>query len=337
MTHYRSIFRRLFVGLSTVSMLGTLLILVFIVKDHQESFRALGNPDAARHAFNELTEHVLVPIAVLSIPMAIASFLVIRNALRPLADAAAQLELTQAHARGVQVDHSAFPAEAVPFAAAVNMLLARLDKAARDHEAFAADIAHELRTPLAVLALELDGLDHPDAGRLKEEVATMRRLIDQLMLLAQVEAQTVAQSTPDRVSLEEVGADVVSLLAPQAIEDGKSISLVRVGEDAPVSGRRETIAAAIRNLVENALRVTPRGSGVTVLAGPGPSLRVKDGGAGLSADRLAEMVQRHRRADHASKDGAGLGLAIVSRIMAAYGGTLSTAPENRELILHFPA
>lgn len=76
--------------------------------------------------------------------------------------------------------------------------MARLDQAARRQEAFAADVAHELRTPLALLSLELDRLDYDDAARLKEDVAAMRRLIDKLMLLAQIDAAEAAQTAPNR-------------------------------------------------------------------------------------------------------------------------------------------
>lgn len=335
MTARRSIARRLFLGLTAVGMTGTLLLLIFIIREHQQTFRALGEPKAAGRAFTEVYQHVLVPILVLIIPMGLASFIVIRRALKPLGEAAERLHGSQPHARGVLVDHAAFPAEAVPFAEAVNTLLSQLDQAARDHEAFAADVAHELRTPLAVLSLELDGLDHPDAPRLKADVLAMRRLTDQLMLLARVEAHKVAQPMPEEVDLVETGADVVSLLAPAAIAEGKNLSLVLRGGRNLVTGQRETIAAALRNLVENALRVTPAMGSVTVFAGPGPRLSVRDGGAGLPPERLARLAQRHSRADHASEGGAGLGLAIVARIMEAHGGMLATVPDARELVLEF--
>lgn len=333
----RSIARRLFIGLSIVGLVGASLLLIFIIREHEQSFGALNDPVAARRAFRELFEHVLVPILLLILPMGIASLIVIRRGLEPLGRAAEQLKVVGRHERDVMIDHAAFPTEVVPFAQAVNDLLAQLDRAARDHEAFAADVAHELRTPLAVMALELDALDHPDAPRLRGDLLAMRRLIDQLMLLARVDAQNFARSIRDTLSLADVSADVVSLLAPAAIGADKSLSLTRVGEAPVITGQREAVAAALRNIVENALRVTPAGGTVTVFIGPGPRLRVKDEGAGLTPARLQELTRRHLRADHASREGAGLGLAIVARIMAAHGGRLHSAPDAREVILDFAA
>ncbi|WHO37998.1 HAMP domain-containing sensor histidine kinase [Sphingobium sp. AP49] len=330
-----SIALRLFIGLSAVGLVGGSLLLLFIIREHEQSFRALNDPVAASRAFRELFEHVLVPILVLILPMGIANLIVIRRGLEPLGRAVEQLKVVGRHERGVMIDHATFPTEVLPFAEAVNDLLAQLDRAVRDHEAFAADVAHELRTPLAVIALELDALDHPDAPRLRAELLAMRRLIDQLMLLARVDAQNFAHSIRDTLRLEEVGADIVSLLAPAAIGANKSLSLTCIGEAPVITGQREMVAAALRNLVENALRVTPVDGAVTVLVGPGPRMRVKDGGAGLTSVRLQELAQRHRRADHASREGAGLGLAIVARIMAAHGGQLHSVPEAREVILDF--
>lgn len=330
-----SIARRLFVGLTIVGLTGALLLLIFIVREHQQAFGALQDPVEAHHAFQELTQHVLVPIIVLIIPMGFASLFVIRRALRPLEAAADRLRSTPMQERGVAIDPRDFPGETLPFVEAVNSLLSRLDRAARDHEAFAADVAHELRTPLTVLALELDALDDPVAPRLKADVQAMRRLIDQLMLLARVEAESLAHSMRETIRLEDVGADVVGWLAPAAIAEGKTLALLVEGAPSPVTGQRETITAALRNLVENALRVTPPGDGITVLVGPGARVRVRDGGAGLSPDHLTRLVQRHQRADHASEKGAGLGLSIVARIMSAHGGALRTEPESRTLLLDF--
>ena len=336
MTHRRSVARRLIRGLGLVSLIGAMLLLGAVVFFYSLTFADLSAREATIRAIREMLEHVALPLLVLMVPMAFVGLRVIRQAFVPLEEAARQIEAARGHERGFRIDTSRLPAEALPFTDAVNDLLARLDNAAARQEAFAADVAHELRTPLAVLSLELDRLGDAEATRLKDDIAAMRRLIDQLMLLAQIDAATAAQIAPEVVPLTAVATDVVSLLAPGVIAAGKTITLEAAAEAPLVRGRREAVAAALRNLIENAVRATPADGAVEVHVGPGPSIRVRDEGPGLSADRLLDLVRRHSRADHASKDGAGLGLAIVERIMAAHGGALTTDPDARELALRFP-
>ncbi len=336
MTERRSVSRRLKRGLGLIGLMGTFLLLAAVVFFYSFTFSHLDAQAAMVRASREMLEHVALPIAILMIPVTVLVLRMIRQAFRPLEEAAAEIEAVQGHERGFRIDNSQMPTEALPFTSAVNDLLARLDEAAKRQEAFAADVAHELRTPLALLSLELDRLDHDDAERLKKDVAAMRRLLDQLMLLAQIDADAVAQIPLAQISLTDVASDVVGAVAPGIIAGGKTIELV-TGSDASVArGRREAIAAALRNLIENAVRVTPAGGAIQVLVGPGTKIGVRDEGPGLAPDRLRNLVQRHRRADHASKDGAGLGLAIAQRIMAAHEGTLETDPDHHELILRFP-
>jgi signal transduction histidine kinase len=335
-TYRRSVSRRLARGLGLVGFIGTLLLLVAVVFFYSLTFADLTAKDALMRATRETLEHVVLPVIVLMGPVAFVGMRVIRQAFGPLEEAACAIEAARGHERGFRIDTSHLPAEALPFADAVNELLGRLDDAAMRQEAFAADVAHELRTPLAVLSLELDRLDHADAARLKGDVAAMRRLIDQLMLLAQIDAATAAQLAQEPVSLTDLAGDVVSYLAPTIIAGGKTISLDAGEKVSTVLGRREAIGAALRNLIENAVRATPAGGTVKVRVGPGAVIGVRDEGPGLSPERLRDLVRRHRRADHASKDGAGLGLAIVDRIMTAHGGTLATDPAGRELSLRFP-
>jgi len=281
-----------------------------------------------------MLEHVALPVVVLMIPVALVAVGVIRQALNALEAAAERIEAAKGQERGFRIDDSRMPSEVLPFTTAVNDLLARADVAARRHEAFAADVAHELRTPLTLLSLELDRLDHPLAPRLKGDVATMRRLIEQLMLLAQIDAESIAHTPLEDICLATVSGEVVAALAPGIIAEGKSIALDDQGAPT-VLGRGEAIAAALRNLVENAVRVTPAGGVISVCVGPGPTIGVRDGGAGLDPEQLRRLTRRHSRADHASKTGAGLGLAIVDRIMAAHDGTLEAIAERQELRLRF--
>lgn len=330
-----SIVGRLMLSLTLVSLIGALFLLLLIGVEYRMSLAELSDVSALPVIVHELTEHVISPMLLLATPMTLAGLWAIRRAVKPLEEAARKIDAAQDESRGVRVDAESLPLETRPFARSINALLDRVDVAAAMHEAFAADIAHELRTPLTLLSLELDQLDSEKSERLRIDVAAMRRLIDQLMLLAQIDAERAAHISPTPVDLVELAGDVVAQMVPAALADGKQIEL-NGEEGAVITGRREAIAAALRNLVENALRVTPAGETVVVLADRPGELAVRDGGEGLSPERLKILVQRLRRADHASTNGAGLGLAIVARIMAAHGGRLVTNPENRELRLIFP-
>lgn len=329
-----SIFGRLALGLVIVGLVGAIALLVFVAFEYGLSFGDTPGSLTLTEILNEIGDHVVVPLLVLMLPLAVAVPWVIRTSLRPLRDAAAQIELAQTADRGFRVNAGDFPIEALGFAESVNGLLGRLDETAARQEAFAADVAHELRTPLAILALELDKLDGDVAARLKRDVTSMSRLVEQLLVLAQLDAQTAARDPTQDVALDDIAADIVAHFAPLALDQGKEIAL-EPGDGAIVSGRPEAISAALRNLVENGLRVTPVRGTVTVFVGPGPVLRVRDGGPGLSHDALEDYRQRLRRGDHSSKSGAGLGLAIVSRIMDAHGGVLRTQPDHAELVLDF--
>lgn len=329
-----SIFRRLALGLIIVGVVGAVALLLFVAIEYGLSSRDGLDQANFTSIMDEVGDHVVVPLLVLMLPLALAAAWVIRSSLRPLEDAAAQIELAQTADRGFRVDVSGFPDEATGFAEAVNGLLGRLDDTAARQETFAADVAHELRTPLSILALELDRLEGDTAARLKRDVAGMSRLVEQLLVLAQLDAQAAARAPAQEVALRAVAADIVGQFAPIALDDEKEIAF-EAGDDPVVSGHPEAIGAALRNLIENALRVTPLHGSVTVVVGPGPVLRVRDGGPGLSHAALADFRQRLRRGDHFSKSGAGLGLAIVSRIMEAHGGLLKTDPERAELVLDF--
>ncbi len=329
-----SIFRRLALGLVVVGVAGSIALLLFVALEYGLSPREGLDRANFTSIMDEVADHVVVPLLVLMLPLALAAAWVIRSSLRPLKDAAAQIELAQTADRGFRVDVSGFPDEATGFADAVNGLLGRLDETAARQETFAADVAHELRTPLAILALELEKLESATATRLKKDVSGMSRLVEQLLVLAQLDAQAAARVPAHDVALEAVAAEIVGHFAPIALDEEKEIAF-ETGDGPVVSGHPEAIGAALRNLIENALRVTPPHGTVTVIVGPGPLLRVRDGGPGLSQEALADFRQRLRRGDHSSKNGAGLGLAIVSRIMEAHGGSLKTDPDHSELVLDF--
>lgn len=328
----RSLGGRLTLGLGMVALVGAFVLMGLVALDYVYGAE---EPLSAAQLAREIADHVVAPIVVLLGLVALSGSLVIRAALGPLSRAASEVDLAAKDApRGVRIDHSKFPLEAQPFAAAVNRLLERLDATAEAQEAFASDAAHELKTPLTILSLELERLPAEVSAGLREDVIALSDLVDQLLLLARLDAQSASETSMEAVDLNAVAAGVVASLAPIALKSSRNIAFDDCN-GALVRARREAVTAALRNLVENALRVTPQGGTVTVVAGPGRRLAVRDEGPGLSEDRLAELSRRGQRADHASAHGAGLGLAIVAKIMAAHGGALRTDAGQRELILDF--
>lgn len=330
-----SIFQSLARGLAFVGLGGTVLLLAAVMIEYRITFAEMAAADAFEAALHEMAEHVVLPVIALVLPMTLAALFVMRRAFQPLTQATTDLNAVTRQDRNIRIDDASLPAEVLPFTSAVNALLGKLEQAALQQEAFAADVAHELRTPLAAMMLELDGMDDPAADRLKGDVAAMRRLIDQLMLLAQMDAHEAAATVTEKVVLAQIASDVVARCAPGVIAEGRTIELLCEGEPGIVRGRREAIAAALRNLIDNAVRVTPTGGTVHVVLTSSAQIRVIDGGPGLSHEQLGQLVKRNRRADHASPDGAGLGLAIVDRIMQVHGGAIRTDPESSALILDF--
>lgn len=327
-----SLSTRLAVGLALVATLGALVLLGLVALEY-----VVGSdtPLTATQLAHEVADHVVAPLIILLGLVAIAGAMVIRTGLRPLSEAAIDVDrAAQTAARGFRIDQDALPSEAQPFAAAVNRLLGRLDAAAEAQEAFAADAAHELKTPLAILSLELEKLPGDVATALREDVAALSRLVDQLLMLARLDAQTAAETPKETIDPRTIATDLIGALAPIALKTGRHLAFEDAGATA-FTGHWEAVTAALRNLVENALRITPANGTITIIAGPGARLRVRDEGPGLSSERLAELSKRGVRADHASPSGAGLGLAIVARIMIAHGGALRADEACRELILDF--
>lgn len=336
-----SIFRRLLVGIGLVALVASVLLLGAVFVDYHLTFQDLSSGNATELALYEVREHVMLPALLFPIPTALAIIVVVRRALAPLDDAIVEMASVEAGQRGYRLSAGRMPAEIRPFAQAVNVLLGRLEVSAALQEEFAADVAHELRTPLSLMKLEVERLGAaepvpPGLARLSQDIGALTRLVDQLFILAQVKSEESAGIPRQQVVLAEVARDVTAALAPVAIAAGRSLALEDSGEGATVSGWPEAITAAVRNLAENAIAATPAGTEVRIIVGPGPQIAVADEGPGLTPDQLRLLSQRHARADGVRSGGAGLGLAIVTRIMLSHGGSLRTDPDRRSILLTFP-
>jgi two-component system OmpR family sensor kinase len=229
------------------------------------------------------------------------------------------------------------PVEIRPLVEALNDLLQRLNTASQAQRTFIADAAHELRSPLAALKLQLQAASRD--GSLKGEGQTLERvegrvtriihLVQQLLTLAREDAHPVTSMEP--VSLRRIGEQAVgdfSLLAEtKDIDLGLECEAPRTVADAyTVMAEPHGMSVLLGNLINNAIRHTPRGGRVDVIlkrSGDRVGIDVVDSGSGIPEPELERVFDRFYRGEDAQGEGSGLGLAIVARIAERHHLTIS--------------
>lgn len=283
---------------------------------------------------------LLLPVLAASL---IVGILTIRRSLAPLGRLAREARAITPRDTGVRLSTAGLPAELMPLVMAVNAALDRLAEGFRHQREFTADAAHELRTPLAVLSAHIETLpDRAAATGLKEDLAGMRRLVDQMLAVAELEAKPL--HVEDEVDLAALAVELAAALAPLALERRRSLAVLGAERPVRTHGDGAALRRALRNLVENAIAHAPEGSTVDVevvasAARRGPVLRVRDRGPGFGPSERARVTQRFFRGRRAKGAGAGLGLAIVDRIVKAHGGRLEIADAadgGAAVSLHLP-
>lgn len=334
MSGARSVSRRLARSFGAIALVSSVILCALVVYEFDIVLERQTVRLGWRGELIEAIEYILIPLSLLILPFYIASRWAIRSSLEPLEQAARRIDAADGHERGFRIDVVELPTEAQPFARAINNLLGRLDRTAEFHDVFAAEVAHELKTPLAILLLELERMGTPASKRLKDDVADMNRLVGQIMLMAQADADLASPMPRHLVSLANVAERVATRFAPIATAQNKRIEVTERGSRM-MRGNYEALVVAVRNLVENGLRVTPGGGTVTRSVGPGARIAVADGGPGLSSERLTALCGRFTRGDNPNSAGAGLGLAIVAKVAATHRGTLTSDPDTRSIILSF--
>jgi signal transduction histidine kinase len=263
-----------------------------------------------------------LPVTVPMLLALIAALIyTLRGALRPLDKLQRYARtITPAHT-GIRLPTDDLPTELLAPVEAVNGALDRLDSGFRAQRDFLADAAHELRTPIAILAAHLDSMqDREGTAALRADVERMSRLVNQLLMVAQLEVLTIRPD--DQADLAEVASELTTLLAPLAFKGGRALALLNADRPVVVRGNRDAIYQALRNLVENALKYAPEGTEIEVEVDPGGSVAVSDRGPGVPEAQRVLLFRRFWRADRRQSGGAGLGLAIAHRIAIAHAGQL---------------
>jgi signal transduction histidine kinase len=269
----------------------------------------------AIHAHGTLT-------AVIAVACMAIGFAVMRRALVPIEKIRRRLSDVQ---KGTERRlHGSYPAEVQPLVDDLNSLLTHSEQALARASAKAGDLAHGLKTPLAVLSNEAERLaaggDPALAATIAQQVALMRRQVDYHLAHARAAASGTALHTrcPVGVSVDGLTRTMLRLHAQR----GLTID-ARIDPAHAFRGRREDLDEMLGNLFDNACKWTrARVSIESAVEGDRVIVTIDDDGRGLDSSMRKAVLQRGVRADEASP-GSGLGLAIVRELAELYGGSIS--------------
>jgi two-component system sensor histidine kinase BaeS len=281
-------------------------------------------------------EAIVIAALVGGVLAAAAAFFLARRIVRPVARVAAASRSLAAGRRPEPVPVEG-GAELETLAIAFNELAEQLARAREAERSFLLSVSHELKTPLTAITGYAEALREGAVGvdeaaaTIAAEAERLGRLVGDLLDLARMNRTDFAVH-PTEIDLAEVASDAVRRYQPQAAAFDVSLATVSEGP-APALADADRVLQVVSNLVENALRLTPPGGEVRVVAAPGV-VRVEDTGPGLAEEDQARAFERfylHSRYGRERSVGTGLGLAIVKELTQAMGGTVEVASEPGRL------
>lgn len=270
----------------------------------------------------------LVPFLIVIPILILLTAILIRLLLRKVKEAADQVD-EKGDDDFAPLALAAVPAEIVPFVAATNRLLERVQLVLAKHRQFIGAAAHELRSPITAMTLHLenaiagDAALQPGLAPLGASLERMRALVEQLLSLARIQAQ--AARSRELVDGMQVVVDAMGEVFPVADAKNVDLGLAR-GEPLTLRGSEHDFRALARNAIENAVVYTPSGGKVDVRLyrdGTDAVLEVDDTGPGIAPDQLARVFDPFYRVPGSGQPGSGLGLAIVRSAAARLGGTVA--------------
>jgi len=284
--------------------------------------------EVARHS----ALRTVMPLVVLIPILAFIVTWLVRRMFVPVARLSAELDRRSEYDLGELGDEHV-PDEIKPFTASINRLLARVAQSVEMQRRFVADAAHELRSPMTALSLQVESLGSaglPEAAQqrlatLRQGMGRVRGLLEQLLSLARSQAQTPPPQEP--VSVQAVFRRVLEDLMPLA--DAKEIDLgVVESVDVRLLSQEIDLLTVVRNLVDNAIRYTPAGGRVDLGLRREQAvavIQVLDTGPGIQAVERERVFDPFYRILGNDELGSGLGLSIVRAIVDRVGGSVTLA------------
>jgi two-component system sensor histidine kinase TctE len=279
-------------------------------------------------------------VALLGIASLLA-WLGVSRGLKPLTDLASQIEARDQN-NLAPVPQAGLPREARVLATRINELLARLGSAIRAQKRFVADAAHQIRTPLAAVMLQVeraeraeranDGATEREALRaLHRSVERAGRMAQQLLSLARTDPEAIHAVELKPLDLVALARQVGEEWIPRALKRHIDFGLIVPDTTVLISGDERLLGELLSNLIDNALRYSSPGGRVSVIVedGSSPKLAVQDDGPGIPEDERVRIFERFYRMPGSNGDGCGLGLSIVQEIARLHSSSVevSTAGE----------
>ncbi len=230
------------------------------------------------------------------------------------------------------VDLESVPSEIEPLVCELNSLFSRLKAAFEREKRFTADAAHELKTPLAALTTQTQvalraTTDKEKQDALLKVLSGVRRsshVVQQLLTLSRLEPEAALADTTS-INLAKQASEVISMLAPDAIEKNIELELINSESTATIKANATAIDILIRNLVDNAIRYSPENSLVEIEIREDKNhveLVVRDNGPGIPEKLHKRIFERFFRIIGNNAPGSGLGLSIVQQIVTLHHATI---------------
>ena len=287
---------------------------------------------ARRRMAGTLALRTVGPIALAAPLLMLVVWWVVSHSLAPVARVRRQVASRQADDLS-PLSEGELPEEVRPLVHELNLLFERVRKAFEAQKHFVADAAHELRSPLAALKLQAQGLQRATdeatrdlaITRLAAGIDRATRLVEQMLALARHEATAASSAQRESVDLGELARLAISDVVGAAQARGIDIGLAR-SDPAKVAGQSEALRTLLRNLLDNAVKYTPDGGRVDVSIQRAPGtveLSVDDSGPGIPPGERERVLDRFYRSGEPQAPGSGLGLAIVKSIADLHGATVA--------------
>jgi len=306
---------------------------VFSMQTRSQVIQVAQNMAVRQGMARSLALRTLAPLAFMAPLLVLAVWWGVSRSLAPVERVRRQLAQRQADDLS-PVSDAQLPDEVQPLVSELNLLFERVQRAFEAQEHFVADAAHELRSPLAALRLQLQGLQRAgdDAARaaaierLSAGIDRATRLVEQLLTLARQEAGSTATEPVDLRAIAQLAlADVAPAAQVRSMDVGLFESEAAT-MPVIVRGSAEALRMLVRNLLDNAIKYTPPGGQVDVQVGTDHGralLTVEDSGPGIAPQHRERVMQRFVRDTADGAPGSGLGLAIVQAIAQRHGAAVA--------------